>query len=451
MASPTYLTTPLALDPIQTTTGLNRALALVFTWRQGSLQANVTGDLYDIRYRIGAGAFTTVSNQTPVPTGGGLGAARDYQHTWATNTFAAGTTYGWQVRMREPGSGIFTAWSTEQFFRAEAAPTNPVITSPTAAQVVTVTPHSVTWTLTTQANYRVRLLNAGVAEYDSGIVSSVALRTHSVPLITTGARTMEVSTQSASGMPWGLATVAFTSATIPPATPTSAAGTTSDAASIGVRHHASFTSVHPAPSGGQPAVASVDYYLRRVGDSSGGALVATSTSSGGGIWSAAYTRLQQGTWEVAAVAISNLGLRSAKSGFTALTLQPNIVGVVVSHPTDFLTAAFFRFNDEGAQEKVAVVSELRQYVGRTSPSIEFDATTVNRDVTVSKVTCKTADVAQLTALKSLLLMRTVLVYRDKRGRKVIGLMELGSIDDVAHGWELSLVFTETDYPTDVLV
>lgn len=439
---------PSNLDPDYTTPALDRTLVQRHTWDAISTDYyNYYAIAYRIRYRQ--------QGTTPWTTSGTLaatdltGTSQRYYHDFAANTFTAGLTYEWQVQIDENAGGT-SDWSTSAYFTSAAAPTNPVITAPSAGATITGGTTSLTWTLTTQYAYRVKVDvdSGGLAplEYDSGVITNSALRAHTVPLPNPGARWIFLQTQSVVGGPWSAwVSRNVTAAGVPPMTPTFTTNDVVDAAGIGVRHAWYLQANHPAPSGGAPAVTRTEWYIRPVGDTSSGTYIGAGNDGGlGGLPGFIYQNITQGTWEARIKAIS-ADNRSAFSAWVQPTNQPNIRGVVIGHSTSPWTAVYFPYNDEGAKEEYAFTAELLRYVGRKSPVVEYDMTAEDRTLAVDKVSVKTSEQAKLTTLLTLLRTRLPLTYRDKRGRRVIGLLELGSIEDQFYGWDLGLKITEVDY------
>jgi hypothetical protein len=452
---------PTNLDPNQTATGLDRALALDFHWTTVLLSPyDITGIAYRIRYRIvGNPTWTTTSTQTVsppfVPPPGHHGPmVQEFLHTFASNFFAAGS-YEWQVQIDDNNGGT-TDWSASAFFIAATSAQVPTITAPAAGATLTGGTTNLTWTQTTQSQYRVRvrtsssLVDDTNVEYDSGSIAATVTRAHTTPVPNPGARWITLQTQTAVGGPWSAEqTRNVTAAGVQPAVPTLTSPTTTDDASCGVRHCVSVPTTNPTPSGGQPTVDHVDYYMRKVGSTDAvGSLVGTLVlGTGSGTFK--YPRIPGGAWQVRAVAVVVDG-RNATSAWTTLTLQPNITGTVISDAEDPTLAVWFPYNDTGTGESVEIPTEHLQYVGRKSPVVEYADVVESRTVENAKVSILNEEVAKLDMLKALYRARKPVVFRDKNGRRIIGSLAPLGINDRGWGWEVSIAVTETDYP-DALV
>lgn len=435
----TLVYTPNALDPNQTTQAIDRTIAQDFFWMtQSDNFYEEYQDQYKIRYRTGGGAWTETGYLATVYR---YGADQPhYKHTFAANTFTAGLTYEWQV-LAHTTYGEDTPWSESAFFLAAAAGVNPTITAPAAGATITSGTTSLTWTLTTQAYYRVQVLISGTTvEYDSGILALPATRAHTVPLPNPGARTIRLMTRATSSAPWGQTDRAVTAAGTPPMQPTITA-TPDDQAGLGINTMLVLGITHPTPSGGAPAVATTEWWAARASM---------------GIWvriypdaSLFYDAPISATMWLKAVDVSADG-RRRESGTLTVTPTINIKGVVVHEAGNWDTGVWLPLNDRGSDEDWDVVSALNQYVGRPSPTLEFDDTVETRTAESSRVSLENADEHKLEMVKVLISNRRPVCYRDHKGKKVIGRLTLGTISDRGWGWEFSLSIIATDYALDGL-
>lgn len=145
-----------------------------------------------------------------------------------------------------------------------SAVVNPAITSPTAAQVLTVDHVTITWTAAEQTQYRVRLnvQGGGAQVYDSGWVGDSAARSLLVPVVLANSTlwTITLNTRNLEGLPSADQTRNFSISFVPPATPTLVV--TAIPASGIIR-----TAItNPTPTGGQPAVADQELWRRPAGN-----------------------------------------------------------------------------------------------------------------------------------------------------------------------------------------
>lgn len=104
----------------------------------------------------------------------------------------------------------------------------------------------------------------------------------------------------------------------------------------------------------------------------------------------------------------------------------------------------FRLNGEEAEDDYQPEAALIQYDGREFPVAEF-GTSSSRDLTVELSMRLDADRDGLRALQ---LARTPVLYRDRRGRKVYGLLTVEPIMDTFYGYSTRIKITALDYPLD---
>jgi len=153
-----------------------------------------------------------------------------------------------------------------------SAKANPTITAPTPAQVIAGDSLTVTWTVTEQTAWRVRLFAqpSGLVVHDSGWMST-ALTSYVVPYSMADASswTVGVTTKNLEGLSSNEIYQGFTTDFVEPALPTLAFTPTPASGYIRV------VITNPAPSGGQPSVASQELWRRTIGDTSDGTRVAT--------------------------------------------------------------------------------------------------------------------------------------------------------------------------------
>lgn len=140
---------------------VNAGSTLSVLWSFSSLAAGASQGGYDIEYSVhNAGSWTLASFPTGHTTG---------SHTFAANTFTAGTSYDIQVRVYDTGGDV-SAWQLITIF-AITIPSAPTITAPTT-NANTTTPFNVTWTVdagAVETMYRVQGIDAnGVVQVDSG-------------------------------------------------------------------------------------------------------------------------------------------------------------------------------------------------------------------------------------------------------------------------------------------
>lgn len=124
------------------------ALARVVTWVFADQDSTDTQTFADVRYRIGAGAWTTVSHAAT--TAG--------TYSFPANTFSGSVNQAveWQVRTYDSG-GLVSPYSASVYFTPRTAPTAPTLS--TAANIPSATP---AYSVSTTSNFnqvQVRTVN----------------------------------------------------------------------------------------------------------------------------------------------------------------------------------------------------------------------------------------------------------------------------------------------------
>jgi hypothetical protein len=129
-------------------------------------------------------------------------------------------------------------------------------------QVVTASSITTTWTVASQAAFRVKLYEAAgpVLVHDSGWVSTTNT-SYTIPFVLVDNTTyrIDVQTQNSEGLASNIATITFSVDFVEPPTPTLVAAAHHALGVIQVRI------TNPAPGGGQPLLAGNDLYRRMVG------------------------------------------------------------------------------------------------------------------------------------------------------------------------------------------
>jgi hypothetical protein len=362
--------------------------------------------------------------------------------TIAANTLTAGENYVVRLHASDPTE---TAYQ-DVVFKALTATVTPTITVPAAAAVIGTPSSTVTWTLTNgNTHYQVQVLNGSTITYDSGIVASTAQTTTASFPDTGVSRTVRVRARRNSSFAWSAwATVAVTVSHIAPPTPVVTAFAAQDTGSIGVTHAMGLTVTQPTPSGGQPAVATSEVWVRKNGDTLDGMMVSSSASA-----VTAYTWRAPAHGVIYQVRVKNIAAdgRNAWSAWFTATSAPVLRGVVLYSLAAPTAPTVFRLNREEAADDYQAEAALIVYDGRAFPVVEF-GTGGSR---VLQVTIDLRLDADRDALRTMLLSRTLVLYRDRRGRKMYALVQAGPIQDTFYGYSTTLTITQVDNPADRLV
>jgi hypothetical protein len=237
------------LNSPATGTTVDRGVTQRLAWTFSDPNVGDNQSAFSLRYRIGAGAWTTVTGTTT-------------NSFWdaAPATFSA-ATYEWQVNTKD-AAGLQGPNSASSFFTAADAPGVPSITAPTSGSTVGTATATVTWSGGTQTDYQIRKVAdiAGVADtttvyYDSGDVVDSSTRSATIAF-GTNLRWEHIQVRVKAGGLWSSwadcrVYVSFTS----PMVPTLTATPNSSTASISV------VITNPTPSGGAPAIDHNDVFV----------------------------------------------------------------------------------------------------------------------------------------------------------------------------------------------
>lgn len=406
-----------------------------FTWSFNDPDSGDFETAHDIRYRVsGTTPWTTLINQT-----GSAG-----RHTFASGTFTTATNYEWQVATYD-SSGLVGAWSSTATFSGVTGPATPTWIAPAPGGVISVANPTLQWSTITHTSYQIQVLNGTTVLYDSAEVVSAANQftfTGGGYFPNGAARTLRVRLKNSSNVWGGWTENAVTVSYTVPANPTI---TTSfvDSSAIGVPHALTATLVNPAPSGSQPTVTSWDLHVREVGDTSTGVRIAKGLTNGAvaTVW---YEPKASTSYEIASYMYAANGV-AAFSNWQAVTGQFVLRGFVIHDPVVPSSATWFKYNDKGAEDKLSVEYATMQYQGRSKPVVEFGGMT-SRDISIPLVS---ADSGESEKMRALMLRRTILCYRDGKGRKVFGIIPEHSESDVSWGKKTSLSMIETDWTEGV--
>lgn len=232
---------------------IDRAVTQRFSWAFSDPNPGDTQSKFDLQYRIGTGAWTTVTQTTP-----------NNFYDFPPGTFVAGS-YEWQVRTYD-GLGAVGPWSSSAFFTAADVPGVPTITSPVNGGTVGTSNANLTWSTPSQTAYQVRKVadSAGAPDtatvyYDSGTVTDSTARTAALAFPVNSRFEHLQLRVLANGLWSSWASVRVMVSYTPPATPTLVLTPSDATAQIFV------AITHPTPTGTQPVVSFSDVHRREVG------------------------------------------------------------------------------------------------------------------------------------------------------------------------------------------
>lgn len=222
-----------------------------FSWTFNDPDLGDTQSKFDLHYRVGSAAWTTVTATTT-----------SQFYDFAAGTFTA-NNYEWQVRTYD-SQGVQSPWSASAFFTAGSPPNVPAITSPTNGSTVAANTGTISWSAPSQDSYEVRKVadNGGAADtttvyYDTAEVVSSSARSAALTFPTNNRYEHLQVRLKVSGLWSSWADVRVQVSYTPPATPTITLTANLGLAAIVL------TPTQPTPTGTQPAVTSMDVWRRR--------------------------------------------------------------------------------------------------------------------------------------------------------------------------------------------
>jgi len=407
-------------------------LSLTVTWSI-SEPGSPAASLCRFRYRpYGASTWTHDESNTDLN-----------QATIAANTLTPGT---WEVERtwRPFSSTLVSPVSDSVVFSTGPTSPTPTVSAPTSP--ITNPAETVTWSTspTDQVAYQVQVLDGSTVVFDTGEVSGTAQTLAGVPFPDTGVtRVVRVRTRRSAAYVWSQwgSTGSLTVTHLSPPTPTLTLAP-ADVAAVGLDHALVATITNPAPSGGEPSVDTTEVYVRRDGDTGGGALVATTA---GTLSSYTYRSPASGVLYQMRVRVVTDDGRNASSAWVTATGAVTLKGVVMHSLAAPDDVHVFRLNGEEASDEYQPEADLIQYDGRAFPVVEFG--TSASQVLKVRLSLK-FDSGDADALVTMLRSRTLLLYRDRRARKMYAYVQATTIQDTAYGYEVDLTVTHVDNPDD---
>lgn len=406
---------------------------------------NPSGDDYqqaaEERYRlVGAGTWTTrtqvLSSQPFDVYTGGLPAG----------------SYERQVRVLSTNSGVWSAFSESAFFSTATTPGAPTWTAPAAGATITTTTVTCTWTTpATQTAYEIEIRTAtggnGTREATTGkVVTSTKTNVFAPPVTGNVARYLRVRYWDTNDVvsAWTERQIIVNYPAV--ATPTMTL-VAQDLDGIGMLHALTATVSNPAPTGGQPTVTNAEVWFRPQGDASEGVRgIVSAVPSGPMTWYGPSARRYEGRVK----AISADG-RSTFSAWTLANVANTVKGVILQPWDSGATAptnrTAFRYNEEEARDTWDTDAALIEYAGRGFPVAEY-GDGESRILEVPLIHSRGTAPGDAQALIALLRLKKPVLYRDRRGRKMYGLLKVGQVVDTFYGYATGITLTAVDWAAD---
>lgn len=353
-------------------------------------------------------------------------------YTLVGGTIAQNTDFQWRVRTADAGGfGAFSGW---QAFSTSAAPvvniTNPAVNG----AVVSTASVDLTWTSNDPVTaYRVRLNAGGPDIVDTGKVMGNILH-HLIDglLENGGAYTATVYVWDDKDVVNAGAVRTFTVVYTAPAVPVVVATDPGDSSFIDV------DITNPAPAGAQPAVLFNDVY-RRVTGTVDYERIATGVAVSGDYHD--HTAAHGVSYDYIVIARGANGTDSS-SVLDAATLT--LRGVWLHVPADPAgTEVNFIYDGRKSDEVTELEVDLIKLAGRKYPVPVFgdgESYTVRQTVQLQNEIP-----AQYASLYEAFMRKTVLCYRDNRGKKSFGIMSSLPKDEALVVSEASISISAVDY------
>jgi hypothetical protein len=363
-------------------------------------------------------------------------AATSSAHTLPADTLVNAVAYQWKVRTWDNQDAV-GAYSALGSFETSAKPTVSITDPATNGDDVATDTYEIDWSFSDpesqgQSAYKVVLKIGGSTVHDSGKVASVGARTYGLTgLVNNTTYTVEVIVWDAKDVASSVATRTFDVAYTPVQAPTITV-TNDDA-------NARMTVVidNPAVTGGASNPVSNDLYRREVGEVA---------------WERIETGIAvDGTYHDYAVAsgvsyeykAKAFGVNGTSTDSVSVSDTLTLAGVWLHDPADVTgTIANFRYDGEGKDARRSVSMALHHFAGRTGPVAEFGEEE-DASVAVRVGALRSGD--DIATLDALIARRTVLCYRDGRGRKMFGAVQEQSHSDETWGASVTFQVQEVAY------
>lgn len=346
------------------------------------------------------------------------------QETYAlVDAGIAPTNVEWQVRTYDQ-QNLVSPWSNIAVFEVGFPTAEPVITSPIGT--VSNSRPVIQWDSPTQTSYQITITDVdNVLLWDTGEVTSTSKsRTSGIDFVNGATYRINVRSKDASGIFSDYVQSEVITSYTPPAKPIVQAYKATGAISLSIEH--------PTPIDTQPIVLNSDVYKLIDG---------TWTRIAAGI-NGTYTDYlvkSDVSYEYRVVTfgdndtsvVSDVAVQSIKLSGTWLHVESN--------PN---TSHQFKYVELGRNDNRAHDYSKRRYAGRNKPVVVFSEYE-ERDIQLTFTLLKRD--ADWQALQDIYYARQPIVYRDGRGRMLIGIIGKLPSTDAFYGNSVSVTFEEVDY------
>lgn len=363
------------------------------------------------------------------------------KYTLPANTLVNGINYQWKVRTWD-SHDLASDYSSLASFRTSSPPVV-LINVPVNEGTYDKGILTVTWTYSdsesdVQAKYRAKLLdiNDNVLE-DSGEVSGAAIQHQFAYILANNTQyKVSVTVWDETGQQSVADINTFISDFIPPVAPVITISPNSGGGYINI------TIANPDNDPGKPATDRNDVYRRKVGELNW-VRIAKEIGPNGSYVDYAVASGVIYEYKVVAISVSETPADS-NTGTGSIT----IAGVWLHDPLDpEVTCYQFKLDRQSRGIRWIPDAELMRYEGRTRPVTEYGETDEYFiDVNLQALK-NTLDFELLMALAQ---RKSMLCYRDGRGKKVFGTIPGGiQVEETSYGYSLTFQFVENAYIEEV--
>ncbi|WAH38623.1 sialidase family protein [Alicyclobacillus dauci] len=400
------------------------------TWQFSDPNSNDSQSAYQLQ------VVDVSSGSTVVDSGKVTSSSQSY--ALAANTLSNGKQYQWRVTTWD-SSGAQGPWSNYSTFNTAAAP-SVSFTSPLAGSSDNTSSVVAKWSYSdpgnnAQASYDLQLLDANNnVLWESGTVNdstgNIREMTVQYTLANDTNYQLKIVSTNTKGITSAPATTSFSTSFTPPAP--AAMTATPDSASGRI----SFAIFNPAPTGSQPAVSGNDIY-RRTSDSTDWTRVAEAIPS-----NSSWTDYSVASGQSYDYKVTTYGTNGTQVDSQVITTSISLSGIWLHDPADPTTLTRFKLRENNRTSKTDYGQTLMHFEGRELPVADMDDQ-VDQQIQVTIDCLKTN--GDLDSLRALIARKSVLLYRDGKGRKVYGVVSEVPETEQDWGTQVQLTVNAVDY------
>lgn len=344
---------------------------------------------------------------------------------FSADMFPAGQII-WKIRTYDQ-QDLSGPYSTQATFTASIPSSAPTITAPTGT--VAFARPVVEWSSVDQVDYQIQVLDSlSATVWDSGdIISTNKAVTIGFDLANGGVFTVRVRIKDSGGIWSDWAEVVINISYTPPQTPTLTVS-----AGIG---YIDVVPTNPTPEGLQPVVNFNDIYRR---DTTVWERIATNVPV-----TTTYSDYAVASGQIYEYKVIALGVNGTIAESTGSSLSITFKGVWLHDVADPSgTVHKFVWDGSGRSTGWEPEAVMMQYAGRKNASVEFGESEVE---SITAQLQMQSDGVDLAKLDSLIKSKSTLCFRDRRGRKMFGVVLALPLRDDPFGNSTTIRIDKTSY------